>query len=195
MSNAKSKTTNTGLPTSSFPLPASDIKLFITDIDGVWTDGGMYYDETGNEWKKFNTSDSAGVLFLKLLDIPTAIITGENSQIVKRRADKLKITDCFLGIKDKVSSAESLLNKYKLNWSEVAYIGDDINDIKLLEKVGLSACPNNAPDYIKSRVNWVLTKSGGEGAYREFVESYLSKKELLNKVIDLYLNTSKKLDQ
>lgn len=172
-----------------------NIKLFITDIDGVWTDGGMYYDNTGNEWKKFNTSDSAGVLFLKLLDIPTAIITGENTQIVQRRADKLKITECFLGIKDKVSIAEQLLKKYQLNWDEVAYIGDDINDIKLLEKVGLSACPNNASDYIKSLVDWQLTKNGGEGAYREFVETYLAKKELLNKVIDLYLNTSKNLDQ
>ncbi|NBX78871.1 MAG: acylneuraminate cytidylyltransferase, partial [Flavobacteriales bacterium] len=65
-------------------------KLVITDIDGVWTDGGMYYDQTGNEWKKFNTSDSAGVLFLKILEIPIAIITGENTEIVRRRAGKLK---------------------------------------------------------------------------------------------------------
>ena len=68
-----------------------EIKLFITDIDGVWTDGGMYYDQTGNEWKKFNTSDSAGVLFLKMLNIPVAIITGEDTEIVKRRSEKLKI--------------------------------------------------------------------------------------------------------
>ena len=182
---------------SDFQLPTSglNIKLFITDIDGVWTDGGMYYDETGNEWKKFNTADSAGVMFLRLLSIPTAIITGENTEIVARRAKKLNIEDFFLGIKDKVDIAEQLLKKYKLNWNEVAYIGDDINDIKLLEKVGLSACPNQAPDYIKSKVQWVLNKNGGEGVYREFVETYLQKKKLLNNVIDNFLNQSEKLNQ
>ena len=173
----------------------SNIKLFITDIDGVWTDGGMYYDETGNEWKKFNTADSAGVLFLRLLGIPMAIITGENTQIVQRRADKLKVENCFLGIKDKVAVAENLLEKYNCKWSEVAYIGDDLNDIKLLEKVGLSACPNSAPEYIKSRVKWVMTKNGGDGVFREFVERYLIEKKSLNTVLDLYLNNSDSLKQ
>tara|TARA_R110002073_G_scaffold72537_1_gene177602 strand:- start:627541 stop:628065 length:525 start_codon:yes stop_codon:yes gene_type:complete len=173
----------------------NSIKLFITDIDGVWTDGGMYYDETGNEWKKFNTSDSAGVLFLKLLGIPTAIITGENTKIVKRRAEKLKIEDCFLGISDKVEIAQKLRDKYNLKWEEMAYIGDDINDIHLLKKVGLSACPYNAPDYIKNLVDWQLTKSGGEGAYREFVEKYLIKMELMDKALELFLTTSKSLNQ
>ena len=78
-----------------------EIKLFLTDIDGVWTDGGMYYDNNGNEFKKFNTSDSAGVLFCKLLGIEVGIITGENSLAVKKRAEKLQIKNCFLGIKDK----------------------------------------------------------------------------------------------
>lgn len=173
----------------------NNIKLFITDIDGVWTDGGMYYDETGNEWKKFNTSDSAGVLFLRSQNIHVAIITGENTSIVKRRAKKLKIEDCYLGITDKVKVAEELMNKYKLGWHEVAYIGDDINDIKLLKKVGLSACPNTAPDYIKYIVHWTLKKNGGEGVFREFVETYLSKKGILEEVIDDFLNTSKKLNQ
>lgn len=171
------------------------IKLFITDIDGVWTDGGMYYDKEDNEWKKFNTSDSAGVLFLKLAKIDFAIITGENTPIVQRRADKLGVVNCFLGIKDKVAIAEKLLEKYKLTWQEVAYIGDDINDIKLLQKVGLSACPNQAPDYIKSQVDWVLTKNGGDGVFREFVERYLDEKGLLENVIDTYLEGDKKMKQ
>ncbi len=149
----------------------NNIKLFITDIDGVWTDGGMYYDETGNEWKKFNTADSAGVLFLRLLGIPTAIITGENTQIVQ------------------------LIKKYKLDWNEIAYIGDDINDIQLLKKVGLSACPQNAPDYIKAEVDISLSKDGGEGAFRQFVENYLEQKKLLTKVIDLFLQNKSKLNQ
>ena len=172
-----------------------NIKLFITDIDGVWTDGGMYYDQTGNEWKKFNTSDSAGVLFLKLLEIPTAIITGENTEIVKRRAHKLKIEDCFLGVTDKVAVAEKLCEKYACTWEEVAYIGDDINDIKLLQRVGLSAAPSQAPDYVKSNVHWILEKSGGEGVFREFVEKYLKSKDLMTTVLDTYLGSKNKLDQ
>lgn len=173
----------------------SGIKLFITDIDGVWTDGGMYYDKEDKEWKKFNTSDSAGVLFLKLANIHIAIITGEDTPIVKRRASKLNVANYFLGIKDKVLVAEQLLEKYKLKWEEVAYIGDDINDIKLLQKVGLSACPNQAPDYIKSKVHWVLNKNGGEGVFREFVEKYLTVTGQLESTLNAYLNGSNKLNQ
>ena len=172
-----------------------DIKLFITDIDGVWTDGGMYYDETGNEWKKFNTSDSAGVLFLKLAKIPFAIITGENTVIVKRRAEKLNVTHFFLGVKDKVAVAEELRKTYHLKWEEIAYLGDDLNDIKLLEKVGLSACPNSAPEYIKKRVQWVLKKNGGNGVFREFVERYLTDKGILEEIIGDYLRENGPLEQ
>ena len=100
-----------------------------------------------------------------------------------------------MGVSDKVKVAEELLRKYKLHWNEVAYIGDDINDIKLMEKVGLSACPQDAPDYIKSRVQWVLNKKGGEGVFREFVEKYLTLKNRLNQVIESFLNRPHKLEQ
>ena len=163
------------------------IKLFLTDIDGVWTDGGMYYDQEGTELKKFNTSDSAGVLFCKLLDINVGIITGENSNAVKRRAEKLRIKNCFLGIKNKVGTAEELLAELSIEWDEVGYIGDDINDIELLKKVGLSACPNNAPKYVKSIVDWVIPTNGGDGAFRHFVEKYLEEQELLDLAIQKYL--------
>ncbi len=145
-------------------------KLIITDIDGVWTDGGMYYDQSGNEWKKFNTSDSAGILFCKKLEIKTAIITGEDTQIVKRRAEKLKVDYLFQGASDKLSIASSLCIELNIDWSEVAYIGDDLGDIRLLKQVGFSACPANAPEYVKNKVNFITGKKGGEGAFREFVE-------------------------
>ena len=161
-------------------------KLVITDIDGVWTDGGMYYDQTGNEWKKFNTSDSAGVLFLNLLNIPFAIITGEDTEIVKRRAKKLKVKHLFMGVKDKVAVATKLCEELKITLDEVAYIGDDINDILLLEKVGISAAPANAPTYIKNKVDFVTETKGGEGAFREFVEIILGTNNLLNKALFLY---------
>lgn len=169
------------------------IKLFITDIDGVWTDGGMYYDQTGNEWKKFNTSDSAGVLFLRYLGIPTAIITGEDTEIVRRRAEKLKIPHLFMGIKDKVAVAKSLCEQLDISFSEVAYIGDDINDILLLQQVGLSAAPLNAPSYVKEIVDWQIPVKGGDGAFRAFVEKYLSEINQLQNAIDQYLNQRRKI--
>lgn len=145
-------------------------KLILTDIDGVWTDGGMYYDQTGNEWKKFNTSDSAGVIFASKLNIPVGIITGENTEIVKRRAEKLKIEILHQGITDKLTVVKSLCRDLKVDLSEVAYIGDDIGDLELLKSCGISCAPSNAPDYIKKHVNHVTVKAGGEGAFREFVE-------------------------
>jgi 3-deoxy-D-manno-octulosonate 8-phosphate phosphatase (KDO 8-P phosphatase) len=145
-------------------------KIVITDIDGVWTDGGMYYDQTGNEWKKFNTYDSAGVLFCKKLNIPVAIITGEDTEIVRKRATKLKIEYLFMGISNKLSVALELCSKLDIDIKEVMYIGDDINDIELLKRVGFSFAPNNAPEYIKTLVNQVTQKNGGEGAFREAIE-------------------------
>lgn len=145
-------------------------KLILTDIDGVWTDGGMYYDQTGNEWKKFNTSDSAGVIFASKLGIPVGIITGEDTEIVKRRAEKLKIEILHQGISDKLTLAKSICNELEIDLSEVAYIGDDIGDLELLKVCAFSGAPSNAPAYIKKHVDYVTDKAGGEGAFREFVE-------------------------
>jgi len=155
-------------------------KLVITDIDGVWTDGGMYYDQTGNEWKKFNTSDSAGVLFCRKLSIPVCIITGESTEIVSRRAAKLKVDYLHQGISDKLVVAKELCAKLNIHLSDVAFIGDDINDLNLLVQVGYSATPNNAPLYIKDKVKYVTKKNGGEGAFREFIEHILFEVEKLD---------------
>ena len=161
-------------------------KLIITDIDGVWTDGGMYYDQTGNEWKKFNTADSAGILFAKKLNIITAVITGEDTEMVARRCKKLNIPHVFQGISDKLQVATELCNKLQISLSEVAYIGDDIGDIKLLEAVGYAAAPDNAPDYIKSKVDYVTSKKGGEGAFREFVEHLIAQETSMEAFIDTH---------
>ena len=148
-------------------------KLILTDIDGVWTDGGMYYDQTGNEWKKFHTYDSAGVLFAHQNEIPVGIITGEDTEIVARRASKLKIDYLFQGVKNKLEVAENLCKQLNISLDEVAYIGDDLGDIELLKNVGISATPNSAPEYIKKYSQMVMTKNGGEGVFREFVEKIL----------------------
>lgn len=163
-------------------------KLILTDIDGVWTDGGMYYDNTGNEFKKYNTSDSAGVLFCRLLNISVGIITGEENIIVKNRAKKLGIDLLFMGIKNKLQVVEGLCSKLNISMSEIAYIGDDINDIQVLKAVGISACPANAPEYVKKHCNLVLTKEGGDGVFREFVENIIGN-EHLEKALDIYFES------
>lgn len=161
-------------------------KLVLTDIDGVWTDGGMYYDQFGNELKKFNTSDSGGVLFCKKLNIPVGIITGEDTQIVKRRSEKLKIDFLYQGISNKLEVAIKLCETLNIKLSEIAYIGDDIGDIQLLMAVGYSSAPANAPIYIKDKVDFITLKSGGEGAFREFIENILYNEGLLDKVLSEY---------
>lgn len=148
-------------------------KLILTDIDGVWTDGGMYYDQTDNEWKKFNTYDSAGVLFAHQRGIKVGIITGETTDIVSRRANKLKVDYLFQGAKDKLAIAKSICEAEGITLSDVAYVGDDINDITLLKNVGISGVPASAPEYIKELSSVSLQKRGGEGAFREFVEKIL----------------------
>jgi 3-deoxy-D-manno-octulosonate 8-phosphate phosphatase (KDO 8-P phosphatase) len=163
-------------------------KLIITDIDGVWTDGGMYYDETGNEFKKFNTSDSAGVLFCRQLNIPVAIITGENVKSVQARAKKLKIDHLFLGITDKLTCATNLCKEMGITLDEVGFIGDDLYDMKLLQAVGLSACPANAPKYVKKICKLNLEVKGGEGAFRAFIEDILVSNNLLEKVLSSFID-------
>ena len=149
------------------------IKLILTDIDGVWTDGGMYYDQGGNEWKKFHTYDSAGVLFAHRAGIPVGILTGECTRIVERRAEKLKIDYLVQGAVDKLAEARKLCDELGITLAEVAYIGDDINDAALLEHVGISGVPASAPSYILRLATIPLSKKGGEGVFREFVETIL----------------------
>lgn len=162
-------------------------KLILTDIDGVWTDAGMYYDNDCAELKKFNTYDSAGVLFAHHLNIPVGIITGENTNIVKRRSEKLKVDFLYLGCKDKVSVTQELCDKLGITMRDIAYIGDDLNDIRLLSLVGWRGVPVSAPLYVRSLANVSLTKKGGEGVFREFVEAILGEKKVREIISSCYL--------
>ncbi len=166
-------------------------KLVLTDIDGVWTDGGMYYDQTGNELKRFNTSDSAGVILLRVMNIETVIITGETTQIVARRAEKLKIQHLFQGVKNKLQVATAFCEAQDLTLKDCAYIGDDLNDIALLKEVGFSCSPANAPEYIKKHVDLVLETAGGNGAFRAFAEAILVENNLLDEAIERVQNSMK----
>lgn len=151
------------------------IKILITDVDGVLTDSGMYYCENGDEIKKFNTHDGMAFQLLREAGIKTAIITSENTQLVERRAKKLKVDYLFQG-KDKLRSAKEICEKENISLNEVAYIGDDINCLELLTSVGIAACPNNATKTIKDiKGIHILNLKGGEGVVREFVEYLLGK--------------------
>lgn len=150
---------------------AKKIKLVLTDNDGVLTDTGVYYSENGEELKRFSIRDGMGVVRLrKLCGIDTGIITGERSGSVQKRAEKLKISHLYLGIDDKSAELEKILFNYSLLPENIAYIGDDVNDIEIIKKAGFSACPNDAMDDVKSLVNYICEKKGGNGAFREFAE-------------------------
>jgi 3-deoxy-D-manno-octulosonate 8-phosphate phosphatase (KDO 8-P phosphatase) len=162
-------------------------KLILTDIDGVWTNGGMYYDGTNIELKKFHTYDSAGVLFAHHLGIPVGILTGEDTEIVRRRAEKLKVDYLFMGVKDKVAIAKSLCEEILIGMEDIAFIGDDLNDMCLLKQVGWAGVPASAPDYVKELANVSLKKNGGEGVFREFVEAILSEEKIRSIIDSIYL--------
>lgn len=156
---------------------ASKIKLLITDCDGVLTDGGVYYGEDGENLKKFNIRDGMGVERLrKLTGIETAIITGERSPSLVKRAEKLQITELHLFAKDKPAVLNEILMRLQLNKEEVAYIGDDHNDIDVMKMVGFTASPTDALPAIKERVDYVCQNKGGEGCFREFAELIIDMK-------------------
>ncbi len=154
------------------------INFFLSVVDGVITDAGMYYTESGDEFKKFNTHDGMGFELLRKAGIKTGIITSENTKIVELRAAKLKVDYLYQGKRDdgKLGAAKEICKKEGIDLSEVAYIGDDVNCFELLSSVGLAACPSNAVKAIKDIPNIIrLNKAGGDGVVREFIERILEK--------------------
>ena len=148
-----------------------EIKLVLSDVDGVLTDAGMYYSESGDEQKKFSTYDGLGFRMLQEAGIKVGILTSENTNLNQRRADKLKLDYVFQGASNKLEIVKNLCSELKFDLQNVAYIGDDINDLELLREVGLAACPANARNEIKSISSiYQLTTKGGDGALREFVD-------------------------
>lgn len=150
------------------------IKLFATDIDGTMTDAGMYYTEDGIELKKFNFRDGMGFKLLREAGIKTAIITSETSAMVKKRADKLKVDYLSMGSWEKLDFVKNICKDLDITLDEVAYVGDDINDIELLQAVKYKACPNDAVKKVKEIEDIIILENkGGEGAVREFIELLL----------------------
>jgi YrbI family 3-deoxy-D-manno-octulosonate 8-phosphate phosphatase len=156
---------------------AAGIKLLLTDNDGVLTDAGVYYNTDGELLKKFNMRDGMGVERLrKLANVDTGIITGEHSPSLIKRAEKLQIAELHLGIRDKVSTFNEICSRLNLSSQEVAYIGDDYNDLEVLKLAGLTACPADALPLVKAQADFVSSLNGGEGCFREFAEFIIESK-------------------
>ncbi len=143
------------------------IKIILTDVDGVLTDGGRYYSENGEMLKKFHVRDGMGVNILLRNGIKTIIVTKENSKITKKWAKEMNITKVISNSLLKEKELSKICKEFDVFKNEVAYIGDDVNDIKLLEMVGFSAVPNDANENTQERVEDICSKDGGHGAFRE----------------------------
>ena len=149
---------------------ASKIKLLAFDVDGVMTDGSITYDENGIEYKTFNAKDGHGLAKMAKSGYITAIITGRNNGTVDRRATDLRVTEVYQGVKNKLPILEAIMQKYELDFSQVAYMGDDQPDICILEKVSIAECPSDAVARVKNTCNFISSKEGGKGAVRELCD-------------------------
>jgi N-acylneuraminate cytidylyltransferase len=147
-----------------------NIKILLTDSDGVLTDGGMYYTEKGDELKKFNTKDGMAFELLKKAGIITGIITGENINLVKRRGEKLNVDELHLGIKNKMQTINHICKKYDISYENIAYIGDDINDLEVIKCVGFGCSVKDAMECVKEEAKYITKAKGGQGAVREIAE-------------------------
>lgn len=150
------------------------IKLVITDVDGVLTDGGLYYTKEGMVMKRFNVKDGMATHLLRKRGIKCGIISTDKSSIITKRAERLKLDFAYIEIWDKKSKMLEICSDYNLQPENIAFIGDDVNDIEIIQSVGFSAAPKDAVDKIISIVDYVCTKNGGHGAFREFADLILS---------------------
>jgi YrbI family 3-deoxy-D-manno-octulosonate 8-phosphate phosphatase len=153
------------------------IKLILTDVDGVLTDGGMFYTKDGEFMKKFNTRDSMGMEILLKYGVKTVFVTRENSEIVKKRIEKIKVADLYSGIADKKSLLPIIMKKYNVKKDEIAYIGDDVNDIEIMKMVAFSATPFDGNFDVKKISHYRCKTKGGEGAFREIADLIINSKK------------------
>jgi 3-deoxy-D-manno-octulosonate 8-phosphate phosphatase (KDO 8-P phosphatase) len=151
---------------------AQQVKMIVLDVDGVLTEGLMFFGRDGEYLKAFHVHDGLGVTLAHNAGIQTAIITGRTSELVKQRAAELKIGDLYQGI-NKVTALQQLIAKYTLELSQICYVGDDLNDLPLLERVGLACAVANAVDEVKAVSHFTATLAGGSGAVRQIIEMIL----------------------
>jgi len=155
---------------------AQSIKLLALDVDGILTDGRIYYGNNGEELKAFNIKDGLGIKLLQSAGVAVAIITGRTSGIVERRANELGITDIIQGREDKLEALEELCKRNKLKLADCAYMGDDLPDLGAINSVGLGLTVADATSAVRSAAQWCSSRSGGDGAVREACEFILRAK-------------------
>ena len=151
------------------------IKLVLLDVDGTLTDGGIYRGNNGEELKRFNVKDGYAIVNAQKLGIEFGIITGRKSELVEIRAKELKIKYLYQGICEKTVILEEIMKKDGLSKEEIAYMGDDLNDLLIMKQVGLSGAPKDAVDEVIQVADFVSKRNGGSGAVREFIEHILKK--------------------
>ena len=159
------------------------IKLIVLDVDGTLTDSGIYHGNNGEELKKFNVKDGYAIVNAQELGIEFGIITGKESELVRTRANELNIKYLYQGISEKTLILDEIMQITGLQKEEIAYMGDDLNDIKIMQKVGFSGTPLDGVNEAKIIADFVSTKNGGEGAVREFIETILKKDKLFQKFL------------
>ena len=150
-----------------------EIKMFLTDCDGCLTDGGMYYSENGDELKRFNALDGMGFRLLREKGILIGVITGEKKELNRRRSKKLNLDILEQGVQDKLCMVEKLCQKYDISLQNVAYIGDDINDLDVIKAVGFGCSVPNGIEEVKKAAMYVTKRWGGQGAVREVIDKVL----------------------
>lgn len=165
---------------------ALKIKMLVFDVDGVLTDGGIILGNNNIELKRFNSLDGEGIKIVNSNGFITAIVTGRQSEIVLRRSQELNITEVIQNQKNKIAGVDYLKKKYKLNYDEIAYFGDDLPDLSAMIKVGFPVAVENACDEVKKSAIYVTRKKGGEGAVREGIEKILKLQGIYTKIIDKY---------
>lgn len=166
----------------------ADIKLLLLDVDGVLTDGSITYSDSGEQVKTFNSRDGLGLRLLMDSGIRVGIITGRRSKALGYRCENLGITLLFEGIKDKFAVLEKIVLQTKIPACNIAFVGDDLVDLPVMKKVGVSICVSDAPDELKKHSHIVTTREGGRGAVREICESILKAKGLWENILNQYIS-------
>ena len=153
-----------------------DIKILLTDVDGVLTDGGMYYSTHGDVMKKFNSKDGMGINILRKKNISTIIVTKEKTDIVKKWAKKMNVKKVYDGVLKKELILEKICKSFKISEKEIAFVGDDVNDLELMKKVGFSVTPKDGNNAVKKIADYITKAKGGHGAVREITDLIIKAK-------------------
>ena len=165
-----------------------DIKILVLDVDGTLTDGKIYVDDKDNSFKAFNVKDGFALVNWLKLGGEVAILTGKKSNIVEKRAKELGIKYIIQGSKNKKQDLKNLLKELNITFENVAYMGDDLNDLGVMKSVGFSVCPKDSVQEVLEITNFISSKNGGDGAVREFLEHIMKKNGMWKKILEKYSN-------